>query len=152
MPIQSYKRFILPCLLLFVNRFLCANRCGSFFYFLLYELLSPFIEIFGILTMVLAFIFDLVNVPFMILFFAIYAVFGCILTLTAFFARTQTIDLKISAMDAMKAVLLCFFQKTVKGYNQFVGINIILARQACLCTLVCDNQEAGLCQELFLSF
>ena len=84
----------------------------SFFYFLLYELLSPFIEIFGILTMVLAFIFDLINVPFMILFFAIYAVFGCILTLTAFFARTQTIDLKISAMDAMKAVLLCFFEIT----------------------------------------
>ena len=84
----------------------------SFFYFLLYELLSPFIEIFGILTMVLAFIFDLINVPFMILFFAVYAVFGCILTLTAFFARTQTIDLKISAMDALKAVLLCFFEIT----------------------------------------
>lgn len=84
----------------------------SFFYFLLYELLSPFIEIFGILTMVLAFIFDLINVPFMVLFFATYAVFSCILTLTAFFARTQTIDLKISSMDALKAVLLCFFEIT----------------------------------------
>ena len=50
--------------------------------------------------------------PFMILFFAIYAVFGCILTLTAFFARTQTIDLKISLIDALKAVLLCFFEIT----------------------------------------
>lgn len=84
----------------------------SFFYFLLYELLSPFIEIFGILTMLLAFVFDLINIPFMILFFAIYAVFGCILTLTAFFARTQTIDLKISTKDAFKAVLLCFFEIT----------------------------------------
>lgn len=84
----------------------------SFFYFLMYELLSPFIEIFGVLTMVLAFIFDLINVQFMLLFFAIYAVFGCILTLTVFFARTHTLDLKISVIDALKAVLLCFFEIT----------------------------------------
>ena len=48
----------------------------------------------------------------MLLFFAIYAIFGCVLTLTAFFARTQTIDLKISFKDALKAVLLCFFEIT----------------------------------------
>lgn len=84
----------------------------SYFYFLLYELLSPFIEIFGVFTMLLAFVADLINLPFMILFFAIYAVFGCILTLTAFFARTQTIDLKISFWDALKAILLCFFEIT----------------------------------------
>lgn len=84
----------------------------SYFYFLLYELLSPFIEIFGIATMVAAFITDLINVPFMILFFAIYAVFGCVLTLTAFFARTQTIDLKVSFADAVKALFLCFFEIT----------------------------------------
>ena len=84
----------------------------SFFYFLLYELLSPLIEILGILTIALAFLFNLINIPFMLLFFGVYAVFGCILTLTAFFARTQTIDLKISVMDAFKAVLLCFVEIT----------------------------------------
>lgn len=82
----------------------------SYFYFLLYELLSPFIEIFGILSMVIAYVVDLINVRFMALFFLIYAVFGCVLTLTAFFARTQTIDLKVSFGDAVKAVLLCFFE------------------------------------------
>lgn len=85
----------------------------SYFYFLLYELLSPFIEIFGLLSMVVAFMVDLINVNFMILFFLIYAVFGCILTLTAFFARIHTIDLKISFGDAAKAVLLCFFEISV---------------------------------------
>ena len=82
----------------------------SDFYFLLYELLSPFIELFGIATMVMAFAADLINVPFMLLFFLIYAIFGCVLTLTAFFARIQTIDLKISLKDALKAVMLCFFE------------------------------------------
>ena len=82
----------------------------SYFYFLIYELISPFIEIFGIITMILAFVADLINVPFMVLFFLIYAVYNCVLTLTAFFARIQTIDLKITVCDVLKAVLLCFIE------------------------------------------
>ena len=82
----------------------------SYFYFLVYELLSPFIEIFGVASMIVAFAVDLINGPFMLLFFLIYAIFGCVLTLTAFFARTQTIDLEISVGDVVKAVLLCFFE------------------------------------------
>lgn len=82
----------------------------SYLYFLFYELLSPFIELFGIATMLAAFAADLINVPFMLLFFLIYAIFGSTLTLTAFFARIHTIDLKISFRDAAKAVLLCFIE------------------------------------------
>lgn len=85
----------------------------SYFYFLIYELLSPFIEVFGVITMLLAFATDLINVPFMVLFFLIYAVYNCILTLTAFFARIQTVDLKISFKDVLKALLLCFFEVSV---------------------------------------
>lgn len=84
----------------------------SYLYFLLYELLSPYIELFGVLTVLLAFCVDLINVPFMILFYIIYAVFGSVLSLTAFFSRIQTIDLKVSASDAAKAVLLCLFEVT----------------------------------------
>jgi len=82
----------------------------SYMYFLIYELLSPFIELFGILTMILAFVIDLLNVPFMLLFFAIYALFGSVLSLTAFFARIQTIDLTLTSRDILKAVLLCFIE------------------------------------------
>lgn len=51
----------------------------SYFYLLIYELLSPFIEIFGIATTILAFMVDLINVPFMLLFFGIYALFGSVI-------------------------------------------------------------------------
>lgn len=84
----------------------------SYVYFLLYELLSPYIELFGVLTVLLAFAVDLINLPFMILFYLVYAVFGSVLSLTAFFSRIQTIDLKISAADGLKAVLLCLFEVT----------------------------------------
>ena len=60
--------------------------------------------------MITAFAVDLINTPFMLLFFLIYAILGCVLTLTAFFVRTQTIDLKVSFRDAVKAILLCFFE------------------------------------------
>lgn len=79
----------------------------SYLYFLLYELLSPYIELFGIMTVILAFTVDLINVPFMALFFVIYVVYSAVLSLTAFFARIQTVDLKLTPGDVFKAVGLC---------------------------------------------
>ena len=79
----------------------------SYLYFLIYELLSPYIEIFGVATMALAFAVDLINIPFMILFFLIYVAYSSILSLTAFFARIHTIDLKLTAADILKAIGLC---------------------------------------------
>lgn len=84
----------------------------SYLYFLLYELLSPYIELFGVLTVLLAFAVDLIDLPFMVLFYLVYAVFGSVLSLTAFFSRIQTIDLKISFTDGLKAVLLCLIEVT----------------------------------------
>ena len=78
----------------------------SFLYFWLYELLSPYIEVFGLLTIGLAFAVNLINRPFMLLFFCVYAVYGCILTLIAFFSRIHTQQLSIPLGDCVKAVLL----------------------------------------------
>lgn len=85
----------------------------SYLYFLFYELLSPAIEVFGVLTVVLSWVCKIVNIGFMIKFFLIYALYSSILTLTAFFTRIQTIDLSISFSDIMKAVALCFFEVSV---------------------------------------
>ena len=79
----------------------------SYFYFLIYELFSPYIEILGLLATLLAFLVDLINLPFMILFFAIYVVYTAVLSLTAFFARVHTIDLRLTLRDVLKAVGLC---------------------------------------------
>ena len=102
---------------LFFNPKFGAVSFISYLYFLLYELLSPYIEVFGVVTIALAFAFDLINVPFMILFFFIYCAFGSILSLTAFFARIQTIDLSVTPREALKAVALCFVEV---GFLRFV--------------------------------
>ncbi|MEG0590389.1 MAG: glycosyltransferase family 2 protein [Lachnospiraceae bacterium] len=90
----------------------------SFLYFWIYELLSPYIEIFGIFTIMLSFFVNLINVPFMILFFAVYASFACILTLTSFFTRLYMQNMHISFGDCLKVILLCGFE--------LVGLRFIL--------------------------
>lgn len=89
----------------------------SYAYFLIYELLSPFIEIFGVLTMLLAFSVDLLNVPFMLLFLSVYAMYGAIQSLTAFLARIYTSDITTSFSDILKALLLCLFEITVLRFG-----------------------------------
>lgn len=93
----------------------------SYLYFLLYELLSPFIEVFGVLTIILSCLTNLINYGFMIRLFLVYAIYSSILTLTAFFTRIQTIDLSISFSDVLKAVGLCFFEVSIlRFYMAFV--------------------------------
>lgn len=82
----------------------------SYFYYLLFELLSPFIEVIGIIVTVVAMYFGLLNVPFMIIFYILYTIFGCVMTLTTFFARVYLADNKLSFLDICKSFFLCTFE------------------------------------------
>ena len=79
----------------------------SYFYYLFYELLSPFIEVFGILVTILAYAFDLLNLRYMVLFLLIYALFGSLLTVISFVTRNFLSDVKVNFLDIIKAFLLC---------------------------------------------
>lgn len=94
-------------------RFICCRpRYGlvgsaSYLYYLLYELLSPFIEVFGLVVTVLAGIMGLLNWSFMLRFHLLFAFYGSVLTVTAFFQRIYTQKLRISRQDIVRAVLMC---------------------------------------------
>ena len=115
------------------RRILANPRFGlvgviSYVYFTLYELLSPFIELFGLATILLSAVMDMLNLPFMIVFFVSYAVYGVVLSLTAFFARMYTIDMKLSAVDVLRALGLSLFEVSflrfylaLKRMTAFVG-------------------------------
>lgn len=85
----------------------------SFFYYLFFELLAPFIEVFGLISTILALSFGLLNVPFMIVFYLLYTLFGCIMSLTTFFARVHLTKNKLSFSDICKAFLVCLFEIVV---------------------------------------
>ena len=106
------------------RRILANPRYGmvgfiSYFYFLIYELLSPYIEVFGTVTMALALWMDFFNIRFMVLYLGIYVLYSSILSLTAFFTRIHTIDLTLTFRDVLKAIGLC-------GVEVF-GLRFILA-------------------------
>lgn len=88
----------------------------SFLYYLIYELLTPFIEIFGIITMIASYYLDLLNIKFMAMFMLIYILFGGILSLCTFLSRLHVENIKLSMRDILKAMSLCVLEITVLRY------------------------------------
>ena len=124
---KRWQRGLFQCM--WGHRKMLANpRYGavgllSYIYFLFYELLSPFIELFGILTMVLSVMMDMLNVKFMLVFLACYALYGILLTLTAYFSRIYTIDQRLSFRELSLAITACFFETTfLRFYLAFVRV------------------------------
>ena len=95
----------------------------SYLYFLLYELLSPFIELFGVLTMVLSVMMDMLNVKYMLAFLASYSLYGILLTLTTYFSRIYAIEQRFSFRELVLAINACFFETIfLRFYLEFVRV------------------------------
>lgn len=92
----------------------------SYIYFLIYELLSPIIEIIGIVVTISAYFLNLIDIQFMIIFFLLYAAFGTILSLTIFLARVYLQNSKLKVKDIIKAICLCFIE--IAGLRQIMSI------------------------------
>ena len=79
----------------------------SYIYFLLYELLSPFIEVFGLFVTLLAYVFELLNLKFMLIFYLTYALFCSLLTVISYITRNYLGEKSVRKRDVLKAILLC---------------------------------------------
>lgn len=83
----------------------------SYFYYFVHEPLSPIIEVFGLIVTVFAGCRGgYLSLPFMVGFYMLYAVYGAVLTITAFFQRIYTQKLKISGFDTVKVVVMCLIE------------------------------------------
>lgn len=92
---------------LFLNMHYGLLGTVSYMYYLIYELCSPVIELFGLFTVILAAVLGRLNVGFMLKLYLLYAVYGAILTMTAFFQRIYSQKVRISAGDVFKACVMC---------------------------------------------
>jgi len=79
----------------------------SYLYYLLYELMSPIIELFGISTIILALFLDALNIDYMVVFLIVYAIYGTIISLSAFSQHLYTQKFRISPSNILKVLLLC---------------------------------------------
>ena len=95
---------------LFLNRHYGLLGTVSYIYYLIYELWSPVIELFGLFTVVLAALLGRLNTGFMLKLYVLYAVYGAILTMTAFFQRIYSQNVRISVGDVFKACVMCVIE------------------------------------------
>lgn len=95
---------------IFLNRQFGAVGTVSYLYYLLYELFSPYIELFGVAVTILAGVLGYLNIPFMIEFYLLYALYGAVLTVTAFFQQVYTRETGLTARDVVRTVALCLIE------------------------------------------
>jgi len=88
----------------------------SFMYYLLYELLSPIVEVFGILSIILAAHLNILNVRFMIVFLVLYAIYGVILSLCIYSQHIYQQKFKLSTLDLIKAFFIGLMEFTFFRY------------------------------------
>lgn len=80
---------------------------GSYLYYLFYELLSPVIELMGLLVTFLAYVYHLVSLRYMLTLLLIYALFSSMLTVISFVTRNYLSNIRVRSVDVLKAFLLC---------------------------------------------
>ena len=88
----------------------------SYMYYLFFELFSPIIEVLGISTIILSWCLGILNIKFMIEFLLLYSLYGAVLTITAFFQRIYTQNLKINFWDIIKAIFICILENIFFRY------------------------------------
>ena len=82
----------------------------SYLYYLMYELLSPFFQLIGWITMFCSAAAGILNWDFMIKFYLMYTLYNAVLTITIFFQRIYTMHIKIGFIDIVKAVIICILE------------------------------------------
>jgi len=82
----------------------------SYLYYFAYELISPILEILGIVFVLLAAYLDILNVEYMIVFFVLYTIYGSIISLSTFSQQMYIQKFKISFFDMIKTLLLCILE------------------------------------------
>lgn len=88
----------------------------SYLYYLIYELLSPFVEVAGLLFTLIFWAAGMLNGAFALKFLLLYAIYGACLTITAFFQRVYTLKMKIHFTDIIKAIFTCILESLVLRY------------------------------------
>jgi len=82
----------------------------SYLYYFAYELIAPVLEVLGIVFVLLAAYLDILNVEYMIVFFALYIIYGAIISLSTFTQQIYIQKFKVSFFNMIKTLFLCIIE------------------------------------------
>ena len=98
----------------------------AYTYFLIYELLSPYIEVSGIAVTILLFVLGLVYLKYMVAFYIFYTLLGGLITVVTYSTTVYFDELRFSMKKNFKVVLLCLFEvgflRLVLSFVRFVSL------------------------------
>ena len=98
---------------------------GSYFYYLFYELLSPLIELLGVICTILAHVVGVLNLLVTIALLLIYAFFGAMMTVISFTSRNFLSNQRVRFTDIIRAFLLCIpenvFLRLVLAFTRLIA-------------------------------
>ena len=101
---------------------------ASYLYYLLYELYSPIIEVVGLAVTFAAAIVGPLDWQFVLRFYLLFALYSSILTITAFFQRIYTQNLRISFQDVLRACIMCLIENVFFRFVfDFIRLNALLS-------------------------
>ncbi len=100
----------------------------SYLYYLLYELYSPIIEVVGLAATFATAIVGPLDWQFVLRFYLLFALYSSILTITAFFQRIYTQNLRISFQDVLRACIMCLIENVFFRFVfDFIRLNALLS-------------------------
>lgn len=85
----------------------------STLYYLMVEMLGPFIEFLGVMVICLAAKLEMLNVSFMLWYFLLFYLLSTLVTITAFFTRVYVLRAPLTVWQAVKVVVLSFVESFV---------------------------------------
>lgn len=82
----------------------------AYLYFLFYELLSPFIELLGVIVTALMLPIKMIDLQTCFTFYGVYVIFGTILSITAYFTTIHIQGLRFELKNIFKIIFLSLYE------------------------------------------
>ncbi len=108
-----------------------------FIYYIIYELFSPIIEVFGMAVILYQLYFNIFDTFVILQFLLTYIAFCGLMSITAFASRVHLLNIKLKLSDLIRSVLLCLIE------NVFMRIYLLGVRLMALITYRSNKDRWG---------
>lgn len=94
-------------------------------YYILFEMITPIIELFGMFIIILSYFLNIINLQFLLLYCCVVFIYGFVISLTSIMLEVYAFRENINTKVTLRLILLSIFESV--GYRQLVSIYRISA-------------------------
>lgn len=94
-------------------------------YYILFEMVTPIIELFGMIIIILSYLLNIINLEFLLLYCSIVLLYGFVISLKSIMLEVYAFRENINAKVVLKLILISLFESI--GYRQLLSIYRISA-------------------------